>query len=140
MLLHIPAKQLSMTITLFLAMRNEAFIRIFANIMAHKIGAKLVGSCNPLQEVDVLYFTLRPDILIIDIKSDSMYSFDIIRSILKKDANAKIIGITSNFHQHVKLTLQQIGAKGYFLRNEDIDKIEKIITEVHTGSSVFTTG
>jgi two-component system response regulator EvgA len=123
--------------TLFLAMRNEALINLFTDFIADRIGAKIIGSCHP--ELDVLnyYTSAKPSILLLDIKKDSLHSFETVASIVKFDSQAKVIGITSDFNETVRAKLEQHGASGYLLRNDDLNAIVDTIQKVNSGEFVF---
>jgi DNA-binding NarL/FixJ family response regulator len=124
-------------ITLLLAMTNKAYIELFTDYIAPRINAKVIGSCSPFDEAWACYLSLQPDILLIDIKRGPPDNYSILQSVLKMNPQAKIIGITADFHPQVKENLQQIGARGYLLRNDNIGAIEKIINSVYNGGTLF---
>ena len=126
-----------MCVKLFLIVRNETFVHVFSEFLAKVIDAEVIGHSKPGPDAEPLVLQMQPDIIMMDVKKENPYYFEAIRSILQKNPMAKIIGISSIFHEDVKATLRQIGAKGYLLRSVDLQGIKKIIQQVEMEETDF---
>jgi DNA-binding NarL/FixJ family response regulator len=83
-----------------------------------------------------LYFKLKPDVLLIDIRMDGMTGIDAAVKILEKDKNAKILFLTTFSDDEYIAKAFQIGAKGYILK-QDFMSIIPSVKAVFMGQRVF---
>jgi DNA-binding NarL/FixJ family response regulator len=126
-----------MPVKLFLIIRNEAFVKVFSEFLAKSIDAEVVGHSKPGPDAEPLALQTPADIIMMDVKKEHPYYYETMQSILEKNPMAKIIGISSLFHEDVKATLRKTGAKGYLLRSVDLQGIKKIIHEVKANETDF---
>jgi len=88
------------------------------------------------QEAIHLYQHLQPDILLIDIRMDSMTGLEAAEIIMKKHPEAKIIFLTTFADDEYIIQALKIGAKGYILK-QDFERIIPSLKAVFAGQSVF---
>jgi DNA-binding NarL/FixJ family response regulator len=124
-------------ITLFLAMKNEIFVRAFSEYLAKEVGAQVIGYCKPGPGTELQVLDLQPDIILMDVKKESPVYLETIKSILARNPLAKIIGISTSFQEDLKSTLRLAGARGYLIRSVDLVGIKRILQEVSTAQSDF---
>lgn len=87
------------------------------------------------QAVD-LFFKIKPDVLLMDIRMGGMTGIEAAREILDRDSTAKILFLTTFSDDEYILKALEMGAKGYILK-QDFEGIESAIFAVWEGQSVF---
>lgn len=83
-----------------------------------------------------LYDSIKPDILLMDIRMDVMTGLDAGEQILKTHPEAKILYLTTFADDDYIIKALRIGAKGYILK-QDFESILPALTAVYAGQSVF---
>lgn len=83
-----------------------------------------------------LYSSLTPDILLMDIRMDTMSGLDAGEQILKAHPDAKILYLTTFADDDYIIKALKIGAKGYILK-QDFESIIPALKAVDAGQSVF---
>jgi len=83
-----------------------------------------------------LYESLKPDILLMDIRMETMTGLEAGEVILKSDKNAKILFLTTFSDDEYIIKALQIGAKGYIIK-QNFESIVPSLRAVHMGQSVF---
>jgi DNA-binding NarL/FixJ family response regulator len=83
-----------------------------------------------------LYDIHRPDILLMDIRMDTMTGLDAGETIIKAHPEAKILYLTTFADDEYIVRALKIGAKGYILK-QDFESIVPALKAVSAGQSVF---
>lgn len=96
----------------------------------------VVGTGNNGKEAIELYHSLKPDILLIDIRMETMTGLEAGEVILKKDKNAKILFLTTFSDDEYIIKALNIGAKGYIIK-QNFECIVPSLKAVYIGQSVF---
>lgn len=90
---------------------------------------------NGKEAID-LYEKEQPDVLLMDIRMDQMSGLEAAEQILKKDAKAKILFLTTFSDDEYIIKALSIGAKGYILK-QDFEGIVPALKAVLGGQTVF---
>lgn len=96
----------------------------------------VIGTGNNGEEAIKLYNELNPDVLLMDIRMETMTGLEAGEVILKKDKNAKILYLTTFLDDEYIIKALNIGAKGYMLK-QDFDSIVPALHAVHKGQNVY---
>ncbi|KNY30070.1 response regulator receiver protein [Pseudobacteroides cellulosolvens ATCC 35603 = DSM 2933] len=88
------------------------------------------------KEAIELYNSLKPDILLIDIRMETMTGLDAAESILNADKTAKILFLTTFSDNEYIIKALKIGAKGYIIK-QNFESIVPSLKAVYAGQSVF---
>ena len=83
-----------------------------------------------------LYRTHQPDVLLMDIRMDTMTGLEAAGQILTDDPAAKILFLTTFSDDEYIIQALHIGAKGYILK-QDFDNLLPALNAVMNGQSVF---
>lgn len=83
-----------------------------------------------------LYESLKPDILLMDIRMEAMTGLDAGEIILQKDKNAKVLFLTTFSDDEYIIKALKIGAKGYIIK-QNFESIVPSLKAVYIGQSVF---
>lgn len=96
----------------------------------------VVGTGHNGKEAIELYDSLKPDILLIDIRMETMTGLEAAESILSTDKTAKILFLTTFSDDEYIVTALKIGAKGYIIK-QNFECIVPSLKAVYMGQSVF---
>ena len=88
------------------------------------------------QQAVELYESLRPDVILMDIRMDGMTGIEAGEIILKKFPDARILYLTTFSDDEYIVKALNMGAKGYILK-QDFDGIAPALEAVMRGQSVF---
>jgi len=83
-----------------------------------------------------LYNSLQPDILLMDIRMETMTGLDAGEAILKTDKAAKILFLTTFSDDEYIIKALKIGAKGYIIK-QNFESIVPSLKAVYIGQRVF---
>ncbi|WP_099468681.1 response regulator transcription factor [Konateibacter massiliensis] len=78
----------------------------------------------------------KPDVLLMDIRMDTMTGIEAAKEIIKKHREAKILFLTTFLDDEYIIQALHIGAKGYILK-QDFESILPAVKAVFSGQSVF---
>ncbi len=96
----------------------------------------VVGTGHNGKEAIELYNSLKPDILLIDIRMETMTGLEAAESILNTYKSAKILFLTTFSDDEYIIKTFKIGAKGYIIK-QNFECIVPSLRAVHMGQSVF---
>lgn len=96
----------------------------------------VVGIGHNGEEAIDLYNNLKPDILLMDIRMETMSGIEAAEVILKNDKNAKILFLTTFSDDEYIVKSLKIGAKGYIIK-QNFECIVPSLNAVYMGQSVF---
>jgi DNA-binding NarL/FixJ family response regulator len=96
----------------------------------------VVGIGHNGQEAIELYHSLKPDVLLIDIRMEIMTGLEAAEAILKTNKNAKILFLTTFSDDEYIIKALKIGAKGYIIK-QNFECIVPSLRAVYMGQSVF---
>jgi DNA-binding NarL/FixJ family response regulator len=99
-------------------------------------GIAVAGMGNNGHEAIALFSQLMPDILLMDIRMDTMTGLDAGEAILRAHPDAKILFLTTFADDEYIIRAFKIGAKGYILK-QDFESIVPALQAVFAGQSVF---
>lgn len=95
-----------------------------------------VGFANNGEEAISKFFELRPDLVLMDIQMPVMSGIEASSEILSKDADAKILLLSTFSDEEYIVKAFQIGVRGYIIKQE-YKKIAPAIKSVINGQFVF---
>lgn len=96
----------------------------------------VVGTGHDGKEAIQLYNSLKPDILLIDIRMSAMTGLEAAEHILATDEAAKILFLTTFSDNEYIIKALKIGAKGYIIK-QNFECIVPSLRAVYMGQSVF---
>lgn len=96
----------------------------------------VAGTGSSGQQAIELYKSLRPDILLMDIRMDGMTGLEAAEIIFEIDQKAKILFLTTFSDNEYIAKALRIGAKGYILK-QNYESIIPSLTAVYMGQRVF---
>lgn len=96
----------------------------------------VVGTGNNGKEAIELYHNLKPDILLMDIRMETMTGLEAGEFILNTDKNAKILFLTTFSDDEYIIKALKMGAKGYIIK-QNFECIVPSLKAVFMGQNVF---
>lgn len=97
---------------------------------------EVVGIGHNGKDAIMLYQQHKPDILLMDIRMETMTGLDAGETIISQHPDAKILFLTTFSDDEYIVKALQIGAKGYLLK-QDFQSITPALKAVFGGQSVF---
>ncbi len=97
---------------------------------------EVVGIGYSANEAIELYGSLKPDVLLMDIRMDGMTGIEVAKIIIQKYSSAKILFLTTFSDDEYIAKAFLTGAKGYILK-QDFESIISSIKAVYMGQRVF---
>lgn len=94
------------------------------------VGGEVVGMASNGQEAVELYFSLKPDLLLLDITMPVMDGVDTLRQIMEKDKAARVVIVSSIGHKELIRTALELGAKHLITKPYDLEYASTIIKSV----------
>ena len=119
-----------------LVVDDSLIIRKKITKLAEKLGHEVLGSAKDGQEGIDAYESNKPDLVTMDITMPDMDGITAVKGIMKNDANAKIIMVTSHGQEDMVIKSIQAGAVGYMLKPVTEYKLAIAISEVFEEYSV----
>ena len=80
----------------------------------------------------------QPDVVLMDIEMPEMDGFQATEAACRKYPGIKVISLTMFGEEHYYLKMIEAGAKGFILKNSDIDEVIKAIKTVYNGGTYFS--
>lgn len=99
-------------------------------------GINVVGTGNSGQAAVDLYSSLKPDVLLLDIRMDGVTGLEAAEQITAVDKDAKILLLTTFSDNEYIAKAFSIGAKGYILK-QNFESIAPSVKAVYMGQRVF---
>lgn len=97
---------------------------------------EVAGIGNSGKQAVDLHMTLKPDVLLMDIRMDGMTGIEAAKVILEKDDKAKVLFLTTFSDEEYIAEAFRIGAKGYILK-QNYESIIPSVKAVFMGQRVF---
>jgi len=116
-------------ITALLLDDSQAVRRMVAP-MLNTFGLNVVGEASNGQEGLASYKKLKPDVVFLDIVMPLMSGIEILKGIREINPNAIVVMLTSIASRENVLESKKAGAFAYLLKPFDVQKIERLITEI----------
>lgn len=96
----------------------------------NKNGHEVVGEAVDGRQAILLYSSLKPDLVTMDITMPKMSGVDAVSEIVKKDSNAKIIMISALNQKQMVFEALKNGAKHYIIKPIDSNTLLGVVNEV----------
>lgn len=96
----------------------------------------VVGTGNDGKQAIALFERLQPDILLMDIRMETMTGLEAGEYLLKQCPNGRILYLTTFLDDAYIIKALRIGAKGYLLK-QNFESIVPALKAVYIGQSVF---
>ncbi|MBM3238835.1 response regulator [Candidatus Poribacteria bacterium] len=116
-------------ITTLLIDDSQAVRRMVAP-MLNNFGVNVVGEASNGQEGLASYKKLKPDVVFLDIVMPLVSGIEILKGIREINPNAIVVMLTSIASREDVLESKKAGAFAYLLKPFDVQKIERLITEI----------
>jgi len=103
------------------------------NLLGAEHGFEVVGEASDGAQAIELYNTLRPDVLLLDLRMPQKSGIEVVRAIRKESPNARILIVTSYQTEEEIYQVLNAGALGYILKDTGREMLIKAILSVHAG-------
>jgi two-component system chemotaxis response regulator CheY len=110
-----------------LVVDDAAFMRAMLKDIIEEASHKVVGEASNGVDAVTLYFTLKPDLVTLDMIMPQQSGVDTLKEIRSTDPKARIIMVTSVDQQEITQRALALGAKGYIHKPFRPDQVKECI-------------
>lgn len=100
-----------------------------------KNGHEVVGEAANGMQAIISYVTLKPDLVTMDITMPKINGVEVVKEIIKKDSNAKIIMISALNQKQMVFEAIKNGAKHYIIKPIETNTLLEVVNEVLSSES-----
>lgn len=108
------------------------------NLLEEEEGIKIVGEASDGREAIKVVETLRPDLLIADIRMPGMSGLDAAQDLSSRPHPPKILILSMHDDEDYILQSVEVGASGYLLKDTSKEELLKAIRTIHQGGKYFS--
>ena len=114
---------------------HEVVLRTWKTLLENNPDFKVIGECLNGKEAISLTDSLRPDIVIADIKMSPMNGFELTTALVDIHPGIRIIGLSVNNQPSYARKIMGLGAKGYLTKTSTLKEINLAIVTVSEGGT-----
>jgi DNA-binding NarL/FixJ family response regulator len=101
-------------------------------------GMEVAGEAGNGDEVIAKAEQLQPDIILMDIKMPGVNGVEATRRVLHTSPHIGILVVTMFDDDESVFAAMRAGARGYLLKDADLDELVRAISAVHRGEAIFS--
>lgn len=120
-------------IKLLIADDHQLLLDGYIAMFEHIDDITVIAKAHNGKEVMEHLTEVSPDIILMDINMPVLNGVETCKKITKKYPDTSVIALSMYDQQSYFKRMMQYGAKGYLLKNDSAEEIEKAIREVHQG-------
>lgn len=98
---------------------------------------RIVGDADNADDALVQMSSLKPDVVLLDIRLQGTSGIDLCRQIKTTSPSTRVLFLTSYVDDQLILSALEAGADGYLLKESDTRRLVNAIHEVQLGEAVF---
>lgn len=126
-----------MPIRLLLADDHVVLRQGTRELLAHEPDLQVVGEANNGIEAVRMVESLRPDIVIMDVRMPGMSGLEATRQVRSRYPDVQVLVLTAHDDDEYVFALLEAGASGYLLKTAPISELIRAIHEVAAGESAL---
>lgn len=111
----------------FLVVDDSAFARRNLKKILTSVGGEVAGFAANGREAIDQYMKLKPDVVFMDITMPEMEGVEAVQNIIRRDAEAKIVMVSSNGYQEMIKAALDSGAKHFLTKPVEPKQVETVI-------------
>jgi DNA-binding NarL/FixJ family response regulator len=104
------------------------------NLLGSEAGFHVIGEASDGVQAIELYHSLRPDVLLLDLRMPRQNGIEVVQSIRRDDPKARILVVTSYQTEEEIFQVLQAGALGYVLKDVGRDTLVEAVRSVSSGA------
>jgi len=103
-------------------------------------GFTIVGMAQNGEEAVAAYEVGRPDVVLMDIRMPAIDGIAAAKRIIARDANARILMLTTFAEDSLIFDALRAGARGYLLKDASASELAAAVRDVHAGNGALGPG
>ncbi|MBL4676486.1 MAG: response regulator transcription factor [Mucilaginibacter sp.] len=124
-------------IDIVIADDHDIFLDGLALMLSRQKGFNVLGRANNGRQLLDLVTTLKPDVVLTDIKMPVMDGIASTRQMLEIQPYLKVIALSMFNEENLIVEMLEAGAKGYILKNAHKNEIADAVTSVYENKSYY---
>ncbi|MDB5252181.1 MAG: LuxR family transcriptional regulator [Flaviaesturariibacter sp.] len=125
------------TLRVVIADDHEIFRDGFRVMLKKQAGIELVGEASNGEELLTITASLKPDVVITDIRMPRLDGIEATRRLQKEQPGVAVIALSMFDEEHLIVEMMEAGAKGYLLKNAQKEEIVEAIETVANDATYF---
>lgn len=125
-------------IKVFLVDDHKLFRNGLSLLMENETDIEITGEAENGEQFCKSIEHEQPDVVLMDIEMPVMDGFRATEEACSKFPDLKVISLTMFGEEHYYLKMIEAGAKGFILKNSDIEEVIKAIKTVYKGGTYFS--
>ena len=125
-------------IKVFLVDDHKLFRHGLSLLMENESGIQISGEAENGKQFCECIEHQQPDVVLMDIEMPVMDGFKATEEACRKFPDHKVISLTMFGEEHYYLKMIEAGAKGFLLKNSDIEEVIEAIKTVYNGGTYFS--
>lgn len=115
---------------------DHTLFRTGLNELLTRRNLDVIGMTGQAQEALDLVITLRPDIVLLDLRMGETGGLEILQDILRKIPEQRVVVLTTSIVESDVLRALRLGAVGYLLKDMHPDKLVQLLNQARNGETV----
>ena len=115
---------------------DDNIVLMSLKMIIEAAGITVAGVGNGGAQLEELYYEHKPDVVLSDIRMESVDGITAAEALLQKEPGAKVLFLTTFSDEEYIMKALKCGAKGYILK-QDFEGIVPALMAVNQGHSVF---
>lgn len=111
--------------------------QLFAHLVRHDLGHRLVGDCTTVAEGKVMLLREKPDLAIVDWMLPDGRGFDLVRAVGPKLPRTRWLFVSSNEQGHLVREAVAMGVHGFVMKRSDLATLRTAITKIVAGEKFY---
>ncbi len=108
------------------------------SLLAEEQGIEVIGEASSGEEACELTKTLKPDVILMDVKMEGIGGLEAIKRISRQNPEIKIIAVTILGDEPYPTRILQAGAFGYITKNAKVSEMIEAIKSVFSGKKYIS--
>jgi DNA-binding NarL/FixJ family response regulator len=125
-------------IKVFLVDDHKLFRHGLSLLMENENGIQITGEAENGKQFCEFIEQEQPDVVLMDIEMPVMDGFEATEKACNRFPDLKVISLTMFGEENYYLKMIEAGAKGFILKNSDIEEVIKAIKTVYNGGTYFS--
>jgi DNA-binding NarL/FixJ family response regulator len=108
------------------------------SLLAATDDLEVIGEAASGEEAVAMAASLRPDVIVMDVRMPGLNGIDATRLIVDRDANARVLVVTLFEDDETVFSALRVGARGYVIKEASEVEVLRAVRAVADGDAIFS--
>jgi two-component system, NarL family, nitrate/nitrite response regulator NarL len=115
---------------------DHTLFRIGVQELLERRGIEVCGACGDGTEGLALVSSLRPDVVLLDMRMPAVSGLEVLRAMHEAQAGVPTVMLTTSRDERDLVACLRAGARGYLLKDMEPDELAASLTDIVAGKTV----